>query len=258
MEWHQISVSALSNLTHIDLHNNSLTSPLPCLSNSVMLETLYLGHNNFTSMLDFCFVWTNSLRTFNLSNNLNLVPWVIPLGLIDSSLLHTLDLEATNIIDSLESGMFDWYPSLHTVFLSNNITRPLPLSLGQIISQQLGGGQNETASSHGGPSKARLTPVWIYRGGSSKKTMKSTDYNAEDFIQSYNMSVPIKHYRYAEVKRMTNSFRDKLGQGGYGVVYKASLPDGRQVAVKVIKESKGNGEEFINEVASISRTSRHM
>lgn len=112
-------------------------------------------------MLDFCFVSTNSLRTFNLSNNLNLVPWVITLGLIDSSLLHTLDLEATNIIDYLESGMFDWYPSLHTVFLSNNITRPLPLSLGQIISQQLGGGQNETASSHGGPSKARLTPVWI-------------------------------------------------------------------------------------------------
>jgi serine/threonine protein kinase len=85
--------------------------------------------------------------------------------------------------------------------------------------------------------------------------MKSTDYNVEDFIQSYNMSVPIKQYRYAEIKRMTNSFRDKLGQGGYGVVYKASLPDGRQVAVKVINESKGNGEEFINEVASISRTS---
>ena len=77
----------------------------------------------------------------------------------------------------------------------------------------------------------------------------------EAFIQSYNLSVPIKQYGYAEVKRMTNSFRDKLGQGGYGVVYKASLPDGRQVAVKVINESKGNGEEFINEVASISRTS---
>jgi serine/threonine protein kinase len=67
--------------------------------------------------------------------------------------------------------------------------------------------------------------------------------------------VPIKQYKYSEVKRMTNLFRDKLGQGGYGVVYKASLPDGRQVAVKVINESKGNGEEFINEVASISRTS---
>jgi len=77
----------------------------------------------------------------------------------------------------------------------------------------------------------------------------------EDFIESYNLSVPIKQYRYGEVKRMTNSFRDKLGQGGYGVVYKAILPDGRQVAVKIMNESKGNGKEFINEVVSISRTS---
>jgi serine/threonine protein kinase len=95
-----------------------------------------------------------------------------------------------------------------------------------------------------------LVQWWLFR-----KTKKSTDYDVEDFIQRYNLSVPIQQYRYAEVKRMTNSFRDKLGQGGYGVVYKASLPDGRQVAVKIINESKGNGEEFINEVASISRTS---
>ena len=54
---------------------------------------------------------------------------------------------------------------------------------------------------------------------------------------------------------MTNSFRDKLGQGGFGGVYKGKLLDGRPVAVKVLNESKGNGEEFINEVASISRTS---
>jgi len=92
--------------------------------------------------------------------------------------------------------------------------------------------------------------MWIFR-----KTIKSTDFNVEDFIESYNLSVPIKQYRYGEVKRMTNSFRDKLGQGGYGVVYKAILPDGRQVAVKIMNESKGNGKEFINEVVSISRTS---
>ena len=51
---------------------------------------------------------------------------------------------------------------------------------------------------------------------------------------------------------MTNSFEDKLGQGG---VYKGKLQDGCFVAVKVLKESKGNGAEFINKVASISRTS---
>ncbi|KAL5763490.1 hypothetical protein ACOSP7_019754 [Xanthoceras sorbifolium] len=54
---------------------------------------------------------------------------------------------------------------------------------------------------------------------------------------------------------MTNSFKLKLGQGGYGGVYKGKLLDGRNVAVKVLNDSKGNGEDFINEVASISRTS---
>ncbi|KAM4096771.1 hypothetical protein ACJW30_08G130000 [Castanea mollissima] len=44
-------------------------------------------------------------------------------------------------------------------------------------------------------------------------------------------------------------------KGGYGCVYKGQLQDGCFVAVKVLKESKGNGEEFINKVASISRIS---
>ncbi|XP_022769622.1 rust resistance kinase Lr10-like [Durio zibethinus] len=47
----------------------------------------------------------------------------------------------------------------------------------------------------------------------------------------------------------------ELGQGGFGSAYKGKLPNGCLVAMKVLSESKGNGEEFMNEVASISRTS---
>jgi serine/threonine protein kinase len=54
---------------------------------------------------------------------------------------------------------------------------------------------------------------------------------------------------------MTRSFSVKLGQVGFGVVYRGNLCDGHQVAVKMLKDSKGDGEEFINEVASISVTS---
>ncbi|KAA8530593.1 hypothetical protein F0562_005302 [Nyssa sinensis] len=84
---------------------------------------------------------------------------------------------------------------------------------------------------------------------------KTTNYyNVEAFIRS-NGSLAPKQYYYSDVKRFTNSFVDKLGQGGYGGVYKGKLSDGRLVAVKLLSETKGNGEEFINEVASISRTS---
>ncbi|MED6120978.1 hypothetical protein PIB30_025755 [Stylosanthes scabra] len=54
---------------------------------------------------------------------------------------------------------------------------------------------------------------------------------------------------------MTKWFSEKLGEGGYGIVYKASIADGQQVAVKVLKESKGSVEEFIDEIFIISRTS---
>ncbi|KAK4280765.1 hypothetical protein QN277_012343 [Acacia crassicarpa] len=54
---------------------------------------------------------------------------------------------------------------------------------------------------------------------------------------------------------MTNSFKRKLGQGGYGSVYKGKLLDGRPAAIKLLKATEENGEDFINEVASISRTS---
>ncbi|KAL4325281.1 hypothetical protein GQ457_11G005470 [Hibiscus cannabinus] len=77
----------------------------------------------------------------------------------------------------------------------------------------------------------------------------------EAYILQYGSELAPKRYSYAEIKKITKSFKDELGQGGFGTVYKGMLPDGRLVAVKVLSESKGTGDEFINEVASISRTS---
>jgi chitinase len=77
----------------------------------------------------------------------------------------------------------------------------------------------------------------------------------ESFLQKQGTLHP-KGYTYSEVKRMTKSFSHKLGQGGYGAVYRGNMPDGREIAVKMLlKGIKGDGEEFMNEVASISRTS---
>lgn len=78
--------------------------------------------------------------------------------------------------------------------------------------------------------------------------------NIEAFLEHYG-PLQARRYSYLDVKKMTNSFKEKLGQGGFGSVYKGKLNDGRLVAVKVLNESKANGEEFINEVATISRTS---
>jgi len=48
---------------------------------------------------------------------------------------------------------------------------------------------------------------------------KLVDHNVEVLMQSYSLSMP-RRYSFTEVKRITNSFRDKLGQGGYGTCTK--------------------------------------
>ncbi|KAG5134309.1 hypothetical protein JHK82_025497 [Glycine max] len=76
----------------------------------------------------------------------------------------------------------------------------------------------------------------------------------ESFLKNHG-ALSQKRYKFSEVKKMTNSFKVKLGEGGFGAVYKGELLSGVPVAVKILNESKGNGEDFINEVASIIRTS---
>ncbi|XP_071704975.1 rust resistance kinase Lr10-like [Rutidosis leptorrhynchoides] len=78
--------------------------------------------------------------------------------------------------------------------------------------------------------------------------------NAENFLKNNKFLAP-NRYSYSEIKKMTNSFQDKLRQGGFGSVYKGILNNQSLVAVKVLSELKGNGEDFINEVSSVSRTS---
>ncbi|PNY12641.1 receptor-like protein kinase [Trifolium pratense] len=77
--------------------------------------------------------------------------------------------------------------------------------------------------------------------------------NIEDFLQG-NSLMPIR-YSYKEIKNMTRGFKDKLGEGGYGTVYKGKLRSGPLVAIKMLGKSKGieNGQDFISEVATIGR-----
>jgi serine/threonine protein kinase len=96
----------------------------------------------------------------------------------------------------------------------------------------------------------RIKPfIENWTGRISKRTQR-----IESFLHKNGTPYP-KRFKYAEVKRITKSFTTKLGQGGFGAVYRGNLSDGRQVAVKMLQASKGDGEEFINEVASIGRTS---
>ncbi|XP_042475544.1 rust resistance kinase Lr10-like [Macadamia integrifolia] len=80
----------------------------------------------------------------------------------------------------------------------------------------------------------------------------SLDTNIEEFLQEHNNLLLIQ-YSYSDIKKMTKNFKDKLGQGGFGSVYKGKLRSGNLVAIKMLATSKGNGQDFINEVGTIGR-----
>ncbi|XP_020207106.1 LEAF RUST 10 DISEASE-RESISTANCE LOCUS RECEPTOR-LIKE PROTEIN KINASE-like 2.5 [Cajanus cajan] len=85
-------------------------------------------------------------------------------------------------------------------------------------------------------------------------TLTTKSNQIEEFLKNHG-ALTLKRYKLSDIKKMTNNFKIKLGQGSFGAVYKGELLSGCPVAVKILNASKGNGEDFINEVASISRTS---
>ncbi|CAL5214146.1 unnamed protein product [Lathyrus oleraceus] len=64
--------------------------------------------------------------------------------------------------------------------------------------------------------------------------------------------MPIR-YSYSQIKSMTKHFKHELGKGAYGSVYEGELRSKRKVAVKVLTKPQTNGQDFINEVATIGR-----
>ncbi|KAG7981316.1 hypothetical protein I3843_05G227200 [Carya illinoinensis] len=92
----------------------------------------------------------------------------------------------------------------------------------------------------------------LYRVYSNDKAEKEYRKRIENFLDDYRSYKPTR-YLYADLKRITNQFTEKLGEGAYGTVFKGKLSNEIHVAVKILNSSMGNGEEFINEVGIMGR-----
>ncbi|CAA7020827.1 unnamed protein product [Microthlaspi erraticum] len=88
---------------------------------------------------------------------------------------------------------------------------------------------------------------WRYRA--KQNDSWKNDLDAQEFsgLTFFEMNI---------IQAATNNFNfsNKLGQGGFGPVYKGKLSDSKEIAVKRLSSSSGQGtEEFMNEIKLISK-----
>ncbi|XP_073045166.1 receptor-like serine/threonine-protein kinase At2g45590 [Primulina eburnea] len=91
-----------------------------------------------------------------------------------------------------------------------------------------------------------LLSAFIYRKISRKRTAPA----------DLKPPLPSHRFSFSLLRRATDSFStaNRLGQGGFGSVYKGVLPSGQEIAVKLTSEASIQGErEFQNELSLAAR-----
>ncbi|XLU54391.1 hypothetical protein S245_049039, partial [Arachis hypogaea] len=220
-DWNFITCDDKGNIRTVNLTNLNLTGTISLsFKNLTVLEGLYLGGNRLNGSILDILTSLRQLKILDVSNN-NLSGSLPPFS------KKTIVITTGN------------------AFLQQSHSPKTSLSSTFIIGISAGVGV--------------IVMIFVAISYYCKRHFSRIMLNKEtslvrQFGEQINNATLVR-YTYAEVEQMTNSFQEELGKGGFGIVYKGSLNDGCQLAVKILKEMKGSVEEFVNEVVTISRTS---
>jgi serine/threonine protein kinase len=80
--------------------------------------------------------------------------------------------------------------------------------------------------------------------------------DVEKFLRNQKI-LAVTRFSYTDIIVITNHFREKLGEGGFGSVFKGTILNNRHIAIKMLQNSGLHGEEFINEVSTLGRIHHH-
>ncbi|KAK9066036.1 hypothetical protein SSX86_015438 [Deinandra increscens subsp. villosa] len=254
-------LSNLITIKEINLSYNNLNGTIfPKISSYIDLSVLDLSSNSFQGQLPETLTMLTGLVTFDVSNNS--LSGNIPTGFSKIQTLKFLNLSYNNFHGMVPvGGIFDSVTSLS--FLGN---RNL---CGHISGLQTCHHKKKYFHSTvflavfyvGIVILILLASIccvilWRY----IKRNVRSNTHPDTDNTRSQReLTQNFPRITYKELANATNGFDDRrlLGSGGYGRVYKGSLPDGTQIAVKVLQLQTGNSTKSFNRECQVLKRIRH-
>ncbi|KAE8076469.1 hypothetical protein FH972_015116 [Carpinus fangiana] len=258
----------------LDLSHNNLGGQIwPEFGNLKKLHILDLKFNHFSGQIPGDLSGMTSLETLDLSHN-NL-SGTIPPSLEKLSFLSKFNVAENHLSGEIPSGgQFQTFPN--SSFEGNNFTF-CGLSCRRSIDRANPRSPSKSESKRGpiigmvigivfGTAFLLVLLFIILLRSHSRREVdpeKEGDTNDKDFVELGSRSVVLfqnvennKELSIDDLLKSTNNFDQAniIGCGGFGLVYRATLPDGRKVAIKRLSGDCGQMErEFRAEVEALSR-----
>eukprot|EP00253_Pinus_taeda_P010018 PITA_10018 len=227
-------IGHLTALVTVSLDNNHLIGSLPDFSRLTMLERLHLQNNRLNGSLpDWLSKLKNLKELFIENNNFS--------GVIPAELLY----KPKNLLKFRHSGNndlcvgMDKGKCIKEVQESGNISRKgrvnvilaVTVSAGLIIALGL------------------VVGIAVYR----KKLRAKQRPSEVNPIMMPNRTIS-RAFTLEEMIAATENFSRKIGEGGFGSVFLGKLPNGKEIAVKVLSFFSRQGvHQFQNEVDLLSK-----
>ncbi|XP_051140304.1 nodulation receptor kinase-like [Andrographis paniculata] len=250
LPWHGLSCEAFNGtlaITKMDLSKSRLAGPLPpSMAELIHLKELNLSSNRFTG----------TIPRFPAS-----------------SMLISLDVRNNDLTGNISWSVSD-ISHLNILYYGCNrhLHERLPQNKSNLITDD--GKCNNSSSSHS--AKAILIGtiaggillvavvagacfVCLYRKKPKKfeakgHTMsKNAIYSVSSTEDVTAKSISIQCFTLECIENATQRYKTLIGEGGFGPVYRGTLPDGQDVAVKVRSDTSTQGtREFNNELNLLS------
>jgi serine/threonine protein kinase len=233
-------IGRLTALVKVSLDDNHLIGPLPNFSSLIMLERLYLQNNYLTGTFPNWLCELKNLKELNIENNN--FSGEIPAQFLNGSLKF--------------SYCGNPYLPMHKgeCILHHRKKNKLKIVIGITLSGFLI------------IALALIVAIVVYRNKVRRKEQGADNERSglemersSFFSQDHSMVVvpnPSKSrvFSLKEMIAATQTFSHEIGRGGFGSVFLGKLPQGEDIAVKVLSQSSQQGvHEFLNEVDLLSR-----